>query len=219
MIIRQEIEKFSRAVHYVVMVALFFILPALLASCKGDEPYEEIDPRTVPVQIVSDVVLTQTDKGNLSMRMNSPVMERYEYVQDSVNISYEYYPDGFYVYAFTEDSQLETRITAKEAKHVTTKGEESWSVFGDVVVINYIKGEMMETDTIYWNQEAKMIHTDCYVRLSSYSGVMQGYGMESDERARNAVIQKPFDSYTIIRDSTDFYRDSANFVGPPVQRF
>jgi hypothetical protein len=44
---------------------------------------------------------------------------------------------------------------------------------------------------------------------------MQGYGMESDELARNAIILKPFDSYSIIKDSTEvLYIDTVNFVGP-----
>ena len=44
---------------------------------------------------------------------------------------------------------------------------------------------------------------------------MQGYGMESDELARNAIIIKPFDSYSIIKDSTEvLYIDTVNFVGP-----
>jgi hypothetical protein len=45
---------------------------------------------------------------------------------------------------------------------------------------------------------------------------MQGYGMESDELARNAIILKPFDSYSVIQqDSTEvLYIDTVNFVGP-----
>jgi len=39
--------------------------------------------------------------------------------------------------------------------------------------------------------------------------------MESDELARNAIILKPFDSYSIIKDSAEvLYIDTVNFVGP-----
>jgi hypothetical protein len=50
---------------------------------------------------------------------------------------------------------------------------------------------------------------------------MQGYGMESDDMARNAVIEKPFDSYAIVsRDSTEIsYIDTANFIGPRLRNF
>ncbi len=191
----------------------------MIYSCKGSDDYQPIDAEKVPVQIVKDVSITQSEKGSATMRMKAPTMKRYSYVKDSVQVGYEYYPDGFNVFAYTEAGELETKITAKEAKHVTTVGQESWSVFGDVVIINYIKGEQMESDTIYWNQEEKKIYTNCYVKLSSEQGMMQGYGMESDEMARNAIIKRPFDSYSVMQDSTHFYMDSVNFIGPLMQRF
>ena len=73
----------------------------------------------------------------------------------------------------------------------------------------------METDTLYWNQATEKIYTDCYVRLYSPQGMMQGYGMESDQRGRNAVILNPFNSYGIMDgDSTEENIDSVNFIGP-----
>ena len=80
--------------------------------------------------------------------------------------------------------------------------------------INHIKGEKIETDTLYWNRAEKQIYTDCYVRLTSDSGMMQGYGMTSDERARNSVILRPFDSYAVERDSTYYFIDTLNQMGP-----
>ena len=73
----------------------------------------------------------------------------------------------------------------------------------------------METDTLYWDRKNERIYTDCYVRMYSPDGFMQGYGMESDQRARNSSIFNPFDSYGIvIQDSTKVAVDSANFIGP-----
>ena len=44
---------------------------------------------------------------------------------------------------------------------------------------------------------------------------MQGIGMRSDERARNSIIYKPFDSFGIVsKDSTAVIIDSVNFIGP-----
>ena len=195
------------------------IILYISTSCKKKEAFEPIDFQKVPVQIVKDVSVLQTNNGEISMRMMAPLMEKYSYMVDSVATNYDYYSNGFYVYAYTEDGELETRITANAAKHVTTTGSESWSAFGNVVVINYINRERMESDTIYWDKANKMIHTDCYVKLSSPSGLMQGFGMQSDERARNATILNPFDSYSVQQDSTKIYIDSINFIGPLMQRF
>ncbi|NLH22907.1 MAG: hypothetical protein GX474_00145, partial [Bacteroidales bacterium] len=60
----------------------------------------------------------------------------------------------------------------------------------------------METDTLYWDQQKKIIYTHCYVRLTSPDFFAQGYGMESDERATNAKILRPFDSYGYIQKDT-----------------
>jgi hypothetical protein len=51
--------------------------------------------------------------------------------------------------------------------------------------------------------------------MYSPKGFMQGYGMESDERARNSIIFRPFNSYGIVvQDSTQVSVDSVNFIGP-----
>ena len=194
-------------------MAVAFAAAIGLFSCRQPENVT-FDFEQTPVQVVRDMQILQTDKGEAEMRMQAPLMQRYEYVKDSVQQSYELYTDGFFVYAYTENGELETTITANQAKHVTTRGNESWSAFGDVVVINHIKGERMETDTIYWNKEEKQIYTDCYVRLSSDSGLMQGFGMTSDDRARNSVILRPFDSYAVEHDSTYMYIDTLNLMGP-----
>ena len=73
----------------------------------------------------------------------------------------------------------------------------------------------METDTLYWDQAAKEIYTDCYIKMYSPSGLMQGYGMRSDEMARNSVILRLFDGYgVVVQDSTEVRIDTANFIGP-----
>ena len=120
---------------------------------------------------------------------------------------------------YSEEGMLETTIVSRQAKHDKTVGKELWSAFGKVVVKNIVKQETMETDTLYWDAEAKEIWTDCYVKMSSPSGHMQGYGMRSDEMARNAILLKPFDNEFIIdNDSTKVVIDSVNFIGPPLKK-
>ncbi len=175
-----------------------------------------MDMEKIPVQVVHGMQFIQSDRGSTEMRMNAPTMQHFEYVKDSIENTYDFYPDGFHVCLYTPDGALETEVTSQQAKHITTPGREQWSAFGNVVIINHIKQQKVESDTIYWKQNQQMISTDCYVRISSPGSVMQGYGLESDERARNAVIQRPFDSYSVMRDSTyvEPYTDSVNFVGP-----
>ena len=195
------------------MMATAVAVAFIVYSCKGKlAEAEAINLAETPVQTVDDMFIVQTKNGQIQMRAQAPLMEKYE--KDS--LSYELFPEGFFVYGYTDEGLLETEIVADNAKHLKhDNGEESWSAFGNVVVKNLIKQEVMETDTLYWDQQNEKIYTHCYVRMYSPDGFMQGYGMESDQRARNSIIFKPFNSYGIVvQDSTQVSVDSVNFIGP-----
>ena len=112
-------------------------------------------------------------------------------------------------------------VTVFSHKHFKSKKstEEYWSAFGNVVVQNVINQQTLETDTLYWDQANKEIYTDCYVRMFSNDGFLQGFGMRSDEMARNARIFKAFNSdLVVVQDSTKVIIDSVNFIGPLLKK-
>ena len=195
------------------MIATALAVAFVVYSCKGKlGEAEALNIKETPVQTVDDMFIVHTENGKIQMRAEAPLMERYE--RDT--LSYELFPKGFYVYGYTDEEKLETEIVADRARHLKYKdGRESWEAFGNVVVKNLIKQEVMETDTLYWDQKNEKIYTQCYVRMYSPDGFMQGYGMESDQRARNSIIFNPFNSYGIVaQDSTAVLLDSVNFIGP-----
>lgn len=191
------------------------MLAGIVVSCKSRlAEAEQIDPSKAPAQAVRGMFALNSTNGKLSMRAEAPLMERF----DTDTATLETFPEGFFVFGYTEDGLLETIITADKARHIVRKRrseDESWQAFGNVIIRNVIKQERMETDTIYWNREKNEIFTDCYVKMYSADGFMQGYGMHSDDRARTAIIHRPFDSFGYARqDSLDTVVDSVNFIGP-----
>jgi LPS export ABC transporter protein LptC len=195
------------------MIATASAVAFVVISCKGKlGEAESLNLEEVPVQTVDDMFIVQSTNGSIEMRAEAPRMERYE--RDT--LSYELFPNGFFVYGYTDDEKLETEIVADRAKHFKYKdGRESWEAYGNVVVKNLMKQEVMETDTLYWDQQNEKIYTHCYVRMYSPDGFMQGYGMESDQRARNSIIFNPFNSYGILeQDEEEVLLDSVNFIGP-----
>ena len=193
---------FKSAFYRYMMMAAVLPAAAIVVSCGNK--LKKIDADKIseaPTQVVLDMDAAQTENG------------------DKDN-SREEFSDGFQVLAYNEEGLLETRIVSDEALHTMSDGKEQWSAYGNVVINNYIKGERIETDTLYWDREEKIIFTDCYVRLSSPQGFMQGYGLESDEMARDAQLLRPFDSYGILSDDStgSGYVDTVNFIGPNVRR-
>ncbi len=194
------------------MTATAAAVAFVVFSCKGKlAEADALNVKEAPVQTVDDMFIVQTENGRIQMRTEAPLMERYE--RDTM--SFELFPKGFFVYGYTDSGKLETEIVADNARHLKYKdGRESWEAFGNVVVRNLIKQEVMETDTLYWDQKNEKIYTHCYVRMYSPDGFMQGYGMESDQRARNSIIFNPFNSYGILEQDEDVLIDSVNFIGP-----
>lgn len=196
------------------MMATALAVAFIVYSCKGKlDEADQIDLSQAPVQTVERLFSVQSSNGILQMRLEADLMERYS--NDSV--SYETFPKGFSVYTYNEEGLLETSIFSDNAMHEVRKAtnDEKWSAFGNVVIENAIKQETMETDTLYWDRAAGEIFTDCYIRMYSPDGFIQGYGMRSDEKARNAIIHRPFNTFgVVVRDTTLVLIDSVNFIGP-----
>ena len=202
-------------VKYVRRIATATAVAIVVCGCSSKlRQADAIDLSQTPVQIVDNMFAVQTKDGVVLQRMEADEMLRFS----SDTLDYELFPKGLNVYAYTEDGRLETYIRSDEAKHINdgkkSKGE-VWEAYGNVVISNVIKNETMETDTIYWDRNKAEIYTDCYVKLYSSQGIVQGKGMRSDDRARNATLLSVFDSFGITEsDSTKVAIDTANFIGP-----
>ena len=196
------------------MMATAAAVAFILFSCKGKlAETDAIDLSSVPLQTIDNMFAVQTKNGIVLMRMEADLMERYE----NDTVSRETFPKGMAVYSYTDEGLLESTVFSDEAMHETHKktDEETWAAFGNVVIQNVIKREVMETDTLYWDRSTGEIFTDCYIRMYSPDGFMQGYGMRSDDHARNSTILRPFNSFgVVVQDSTVVMIDSVNFIGP-----
>lgn len=194
------------------MTATAFAVAVIVCSCVGKlRQAENLNMDESPVQTLDSMFLVQTENGMLKMRVEAGVMERYS----NDTMSYELFPKGLSVFAYNDDGLLETTVRSDNARHETTDEEEIWKAYGHVVVRNVINMETMETDTLYWDRAEKEIYTDCYVKLFSPKGYMQGFGLRSDEMARRSVIERPFNSYgVVVSDTASVIVDTANLIGP-----
>ena len=197
------------------MLAITVVIASIVVSCRGGfAEAERLDLDKTPTQRIYDMFAVQTSNGRVSMRLESDLMEHYETDTASVDA----FPHGLSVYGYTDDGLLESVIVADKARHIVPKArnrDETWAAFGNVIMHNVIEQETMETDTIYWDQAKKELYTDCYVKIYSRQGFLQGFGMRSDDHVRNSILYRPFDGYgVVVQDSTAVIIDSVNFIGP-----
>lgn len=198
----------------ILMLASVAALASIVVSCNGKlAEADKLNLSETPVQTLRDMFAVQTKNGKVEMRIEAPLMQTFENDTSKTDL----FPEGLSVYAYNPEGLLESLIFSDSAKHFTDKTKRSddiWSAFGNVVIHNVLKHETMETDTIYWDETNREIYTDCYVKMYSPDGFMQGYGMRSDDHARNSILRRPFNSYGVTRrDSTVVMIDSVNFIG------
>ena len=191
------------------------MVASIVVSCGSQiGETDRIDPSVTPTQRIYDMFAVQTKNGAVSMRLEADLMEHF----DTDTVSYDSFPEGISVYGYTEEGLLESVIVADDARHIVPKErdrDEIWEAFGNVILHNVIEQETMETDTIYWDQAKQEVYTDCYVKMYSRQGFLQGYGMRSDDHVRNSILYRPFDGYgVVVQDSTAVIIDSVNFIGP-----
>ncbi len=197
------------------MLAITVVVASIVVSCSGQiGEADRLDLDKTPTQQTFDMFAVQTRNGSVSMRLEADVMEHY----DTDTASFDAFPHGISVYGYSEEGLLESVIVADDARHIVPKArgrDEIWEAFGNVILHNVIEQETMETDTIYWDQATKEIYTDCYVKLYSRQGFLQGFGMRSDDHVRNSILYRPFDGYgVVVQDTTAVIIDSVNFIGP-----
>ena len=199
------------------ILAITCVVASIVVSCKSAlKEAEKLDLDQTPTQRVIDMFAVQTKNGKVEMRVEADLMEHYE--KDTA--SFDVFPHGIRVFGYTPDGLLESVIISDDARHIgpnkhSVSSKEIWEAYGNVVIHNVIQQQTMETDTIYWDQTEKEIYTDCFVKLYSPDGYLQGYGMRSDDRGRNAILNNPFDGYAVVvQDTTAVKIDSVNFIGP-----
>lgn len=190
------------------------VVAFIVFSCKGKlGEAESLNISEMPIQRVENMFTVQTKNGVVVMRTVANLTERF----DRDTLTFETFPKGIAVYSYTDDGLLETTLFADNARHETNKrtNVEKWAAYGNVEIENVIKKQVIQTDTIYWDRTDEKLYTDCYVRMSSPDGFMQGYGMRSDQKANNSIILRPFNSYAVVvQDTTAVVIDSVNFIGP-----
>lgn len=196
-----------------------FVIASSFVCCKSKiATADKLDLSKTPTQRVEDVFAFQTTNSEVEMRIEAPVMEHYSTKEND----YDSFPEGLSVYGYTEEGLLESVILADEAIHIIPNNKvkdkdqvEIWKAYGNVVLHNVLEQKTMETDTIFWDQTKKEVYTDCYVKLYTPDGFMQGYGMRSDDHLRNATLHRAFNNFVkIVKDTTAVSIDSVNFIGP-----
>ena len=95
--------------------------------------------------------------------------------------------DGIKVDFFNESGQTTSTLTAKSA--IQNERDDKIFIREDVVVKSK-SNETLETDELIWDERAKKLYTDKWVKVSTPDEVIYGYGFTSNQEFSYWEIRK-----------------------------
>lgn len=168
---RGKIRIFINFAVLVTGAALFF-------SCREKIDFIDTTVRDdLPTQVVKDFTTSYTDSARLKLMMRAPIMEYYGKMAEP----YSDFDGGLNVYFYDnpESDEPSGTISSKFARYL--EKERLWEVRDSVVAVNE-KGEILETELLFWNEEKGIIYTDKFVKIRQTDQIIMGTGLESDMR-------------------------------------
>jgi len=163
---------------YLKLLVFAAILVLLFQSCENDLKVVKAfsDPEKGPDIAMFNFETIYSDSAKIKGKLTAPILDRY----DSNNKKYSEFPKGLHVYFYNDSMVVKAEIMAKYA--INQDNTQLWEARNDVVVINS-KGEKLNTEQLFWDQNKKIIYTKKYCRITTPDGNQSigENGMEANE--------------------------------------
>ncbi len=156
----------------------------LLLSCKSDlESIKTLDDtESTPGMVAVKSEVIYTENGVPVAKVIAPVTKHFQFAKEP----YTEFPEGISVYTFTDGKVVESYLTAKYALYYDKK--KLWDVRYNVVAMNR-KGEILNTEQLYWDEQKKLIYSEASVKITTAEGVLFGEGFTADEQLEDIEIK------------------------------
>ena len=89
------------------------------------------------------------------------------------------FPAGIHVEQFDENLKVESNVHSQYAKFY--ENEQLWELKGKVRMTN-IKGELFETERLFWNQREQRLYSDTVVKITQENHIINAVGFESNQQ-------------------------------------
>ena len=157
------------------------LLGVILASCSEDVP-EEATSEVVrsPDEVFTDFVTMESDSGRVQWRLTAPRANRY--TKEKLILL-----DNPIIEFFDKEGMLRTTLESDAGEY--SEETRDMLAFGNVVVES-TEGDVLETDSLFWNSEQDKILSNSFVKLTRGGDVLTGFGLECDPSLNSVDIKR-----------------------------
>jgi LPS export ABC transporter protein LptC len=178
---------------FVVVMFLFFL------SCRDKNKNLvaiAYDPEVVPTMITDTVTTLISDSGITRYKLMTDVWK----VFDKAKEPYWFFPEGIHLERFTSDFNIEATVFADTAWYFSNK--DLWRLKKNVHIEN-MKGEVFDSDEIFWDQKKERVYSDKYIEIKRGVTEIKGYGFESNQAMTDYRIFRPHDGKLPFSDEVE----------------
>lgn len=169
----------SFALYIIYFLSCLFIFTACNTK-EGD--LSKITPYNEPLMETYNIERLYSDKAVIRVRMTAPKEEQME-SEDM------FYPKGVYIEFYDEKQTRTSTLRANAGKY--SKAKQLYTVTGNVVIIDSVKAQKMNTEELNWDPNKQKIFTDKFVTIQTKNEVIKGQGLEAKQDFSNWRILNP----------------------------
>lgn len=165
--------------------AILIIGIALFYSCTNNlETVNAIvSLSNKPVIFAKDIEIVRTDSGKIVLKGFAKESSYYSNKEDP----YLEFNKGFNVETYINFPTVESSMSADYAKHWESK--KLWEAKTNVVTKN-MKGEMLNTELLYWDENKHQIYSNSLCRITTPDGIITGDSLIADETFNKWSLRK-----------------------------
>lgn len=186
MIDKNQIDKSEKTGHitlsFLCFAFLLFLFSFLLISCKDDKDINKMVPYDGPIMEVNNVETLYSDSAQIRVRLTAPK----QLVMENEDLKY---PKGIYIEFYDEKGAISSTLRANSGVYNKTKNMHT--VTGNVIIVDSVKAQTMNTEELNWEPAKKKIHTDKFVTIQTPKEILKGEGLTANQDFSDWRILKP----------------------------
>lgn len=172
--------------HITFFLLVPFITGAFFSSCTNDLKDVMALPRNTlsPSQIGDSVTMLYSDSTQLKIMLKANRMLLFD---KNVSEPFKVLPKGFFVTFFDEHEKVSATLKGDYGVQydISKRMEAKYAV----EVVNK-EGVKLETEKLIWDANTKKIYTDAFVKITTATEIIKGYGMESNQDFSKYKLKK-----------------------------
>lgn len=154
----------------------FFLLFLFLVSCENSiKEVERISkPPEVAIETIKGVKMLYSDSGQVRIELKAPISLRYK-----TDTPYVAFPEGIDMRFFNHNLTTNSTLHANYA--IRYEKDQQIILRDSIIWRHKRKKEKLESEELIWDERAKKIRSDKFVRITTEKESLWGYGFEANQ--------------------------------------